>query len=121
MKKLVLITSIVMANLLIAIESKGQNSVYIISELHRSYSGSTNPDWDSVYVTAPTGTVTGYQIPWRNNVAGRDAALSVIINGITSLGYTISDYTISYPSDANLGSPTGNVSSAVYRWFLKKP
>jgi hypothetical protein len=33
MKKLVLITSIVIANLLIAAESKGQNSVYIITEV----------------------------------------------------------------------------------------
>jgi hypothetical protein len=119
MKKLVLITSIVIANLLIAAESKGQNSVYIISELHRDHGAIGSPNWDSVYVTAPTGTVTGYQIPWGNNVAGRDAALSVIINGITSLGYTISDYTISYSSA--FSTPTGGISSYVYRWFLQKP
>jgi hypothetical protein len=110
MKKLVLITSIVMANLLIPSKSKGQNSVYIISEVICS-----NNNFDSVYVTTPLGSVTGYQIPWRSNVAGRDAALNVIINGVTSLGYTISDYTISYPYNGGSGTNT------LYRWFLKKP
>jgi hypothetical protein len=110
MKRLVLITSIVIANLLIAAESKGQNSVYIISEVFMS-----NLNFDSVYVTTPLGSVTGYQIPWTNNVAGHDAALNVIINGVTSLGYTISDYTISY---AYTNGPPYNT---VYRWFLKKP
>ncbi len=115
MKKLVLITSIVIANLLTAEESKGQNSVYIITEVYKSGGGPTT-NWDSVYVTSPTGSVTGYRIPWRENVAGRDAALNVIINGVTSLGYTISDYAIPYSYDNN-GSPT----STAYRWFLKKP
>jgi hypothetical protein len=109
MKRLVLITSIVIANLLIAAESKGQNSVYIISEVFRS---SSSTPWDSVYVTAPTGSVTGYQIPRPTNVAGHDAALNVIINGVASLGYTISDYTNPY----NIGN--GNVIS---RWILQKP
>jgi hypothetical protein len=114
MKRLVLITSIVIANLLIAAESKGQNSVYIISEVYSAdYS---NNNWDSVYVTSPTGAVTGYRIPWRHNVPGRDAALNVIINGITSLGYTISDYPLYYTYDA-----WDNTTSSVQRWFLKKP
>jgi hypothetical protein len=120
MKKLVLITSIVIANLLIAAESKGQNSVYIITEVFADGYASNNSDWDSVYVTSPTGTVTGYRIPWRHNVAGRDAALNVIINGITSLGYTISDYAIPYSYKVGTGSLNTNTSDA-YRWFLKKP
>jgi hypothetical protein len=118
MKKLVLITSIVIANLLIAAESKGQNSVYIITEVFMEGYSSNNSDWDSVYVTSPTGAVTGYRIPWRNNVAGRDAALNVIINGVTSLGYTISDYAIPYTYE--IGNNTSNHGGA-YRWFLKKP
>jgi hypothetical protein len=117
MKRLVLITSIVIANLLTTKESKGQNSVYIITEVFNE-GNNVIDSWDSVFVTSPTGSVTGYRIPWRNNVAGRDAALNVIINGVTSLGYTISDYAIPYSYE--IGNNTNDFGAA-YRWFLKKP
>jgi hypothetical protein len=112
MKKLVLITSIVIANLLIAAESRGQNSVYIISEVTMALSSF---NFDSVYVTSPTGAVTGYQIPRRSNVAGHEAAFNVIINGVTSLGYTITDHTIAYGYSGVSGQ------NGVVRWILQKP
>ena len=109
MKKLVLIISIAVASLFITSKLRGQNSIYIISEVS-SYAA---PFFDSVYVTSPTGSVAAYKIPYINNVAGHDAALNLILNGVTTLGYTISDY--------SHARSYYNGSRYCYRWFLKKP
>jgi len=87
----------------------GQNSVYIISEVFALNA----PLFDSVYVTTPTGVTTSYQIPNNSNVPGHDAALNIIINGVTTLGYTIADWT---QNRSIAGGQT-----VVTRWFLKKP
>ena len=110
MKKIILILAVAATNLLLPSKSKGQ-SVYIITEVL-----STGvPLFDSVYVTSPTGAVTSYSIPQLTNVAGHDAALSLIINGITTQGYVISDYSVLRPTY----HPT--LSRVTHRWFLKKP
>lgn len=111
MKKLVLIISIAVANLFITSKLKAQNSIYIITEVY-AY---TAPFFDSVYVTSPTGSVAAYKIPNISNVAGHDAALNIILNGVTTLGYTISDYSIARNYYA------GPQTIFCNRWFLKKP
>ena len=113
MKKLVLIISIAVANLFITSKLRGQNSIYIISEVS-SYAA---PFFDSVYVTSPTGSVAAYKIPYISNVAGHDAALNIILNGVITLGYTISDYSHSRSLYNGLGINTTGCT----RWFLKKP
>lgn len=113
MKKLVLIISIAVASLFITSKLRGQNSIYIISEVS-SYAA---PFFDSVYVTSPTGSVAAYKIPYINNVAGHDAALNIILNGVITLGYTISDYSHSRSLYNGLGINTTGCT----RWFLKKP
>ena len=111
MKKLVLIISIAVANLFITSKLRGQNSIYIISEVYPMAA----PFFDSVYVTSPTGLVAAYKIPYINNVAGHDAALNVILNGVSTLGYTISDY--------SMGRTYNVVPQTIFyhSWFLKKP
>ena len=111
MKKLVLIISIAVANLFITSKLRGQNSIYLISEVYSIVA----PFFDSVYVTSPTGLVAAYKIPNISNVAGHDAALNVILNGVSTLGYTISDY--NFGRTYNTGSQTIFYNS----WFLKKP
>lgn len=108
MKKIILVISILTLNLLLVSKSKGQ-SVYIITEVFRN----TAPIYDSVYVTTPTGSVTGYSIPHLSNVSGHDSALSTIINSVSTLGYTISDYSV-------IRSLPGVLSITMQRWFLKK-
>jgi hypothetical protein len=109
MRKIVLILAVAATNLLLPSKSKGQ-SVYIITEVFRN----TPPLYDSIYVTTPTGSVTGYSIPHLSNVSGHDSALSTIINGVSTLGYTISDYSV-------IRSLPGTLSITMQRWFLKKP
>ncbi len=111
MRKIVLILAVTATNLLLPSKSKGQNSVYIITEVYPANA----PFFDSVYVTTPTGSVTAYQIPYNSNVAGHDAALNLIVNGVTTLGYIISEY--SYNRSFTAGPQTRFVT----RWFLKKP
>ena len=109
MRKIVLILAVVATTLLLPSKSKGQ-SVYIITEVFRN----TAPIYDSVYVTTPTGSVTGYSIPHLSNVSGHDSALSTIINSVSTLGYTISDYSV-------IRSIPGVLNITMQRWFLKKP
>ena len=61
--------------------------MYIITE---KYDGnvSTQPTFDSVFVTDPTGAMLSYSIPHQLiNISEHNAQLSQIINNVISLGY----------------------------------
>jgi hypothetical protein len=72
--------------------SYGQNNVYMLTE---KFDCGTTATYDSVFVTSPVGVVTTYSIP--NLIAGtasHDSQLNIIVNGITSQGYVMSDLAI---------------------------
>lgn len=65
------------------------SQMYIITE---KYDGnvSTQPTFDSVFVTDPTGVTVSYSIPHQLiNISEHNAQLSQIINNVISLGYKI--------------------------------
>lgn len=64
MKKLYITLTVVLFTIFIENKLVAQNSVYIVSEVWRN----TAPYYDSIYVTTPTGSVTGYSIPYISNV-----------------------------------------------------
>jgi hypothetical protein len=109
MNKIVLLTTLFLSTLLFNLETKGQNSVYILTEVW-------DINYDSIYVTAPNGSVNSFQIPTASNIAAHDSSLNLIINGITNLGYTIADYHLL----RNVVYPSSQVKQT-HRWYFKKP
>ena len=52
------------------------------------------PSYDSLFVTDPVGVTSSYSLPhYIVNPAGHDSELSVILNSICALGYTIIPHT----------------------------
>jgi hypothetical protein len=82
------------------------NAVYILTEKFDG-GGGYPATYDSVFVTTPAGVTNTYSIPpLISNPQGHDQQLSIIINGITSLGYKIlSDENWSYPMFSNAYNP----------------
>jgi hypothetical protein len=66
-----------------------QSGVYSITEKMSNFQ-TGGAVFDKVFVTAPNGTVTTYDIPhFTQDVQGHNSQLMTIINNITSLGYKI--------------------------------
>ena len=89
--------------------SFAQNGVYLITA---TFSGGSSA-LDNVYVTSPTGVTTTTAIThFITNPAAHDSQLSIIINGITSLGYKVIDFGL------NHGDQLGNYTRT---FFLSQP
>jgi len=62
--------------------------IYIVTERTDVAFNPSKIQYDSVYVTSPTGVSTKYEIErLDHNIAIHDRQLNVILNGIISLGY----------------------------------
>tara|TARA_B110000208_G_C11768954_1_gene429667 strand:- start:1703 stop:2044 length:342 start_codon:yes stop_codon:yes gene_type:complete len=79
--------------LLISTSSYSQNAIYIITEKYNGMVAEV-PSYDSLFVTDPVGVTSSYSLPhYIVNPAGHDSELSVILNSICALGYTIIPHT----------------------------
>lgn len=67
-----------------------QNGVYMVTEVYLYNSSLTEIQYDSVYVTNPSGVTSGYSLPlFTQNIVAHNSQFNTILNGITSLGYKI--------------------------------
>lgn len=92
----------------------GQNKIYTITE---QYSGAGKTNLDKIVVTDPEGNTTTHDIThFLKDVVAHDKEFNVILNNVTSKGYSLVDAAPNAHGDMG-----ANMQSIFTRtWYLKE-